>query len=53
MEMNIGVHDRGSERSHNQRKEDAKGIGIKMSKEEFDREFTEVKERLGIIMELL
>jgi hypothetical protein len=50
MEMTIDGHVKGSERSHNKRKENAKEVGRKMSQEEFDREFVEVKERLSIIM---
>jgi hypothetical protein len=53
MEMTIDGHDRGSEKIHNKRREDAKEVGRKMNQEEFDREFTEVKERLSIILKLL
>jgi hypothetical protein len=53
MEMNIDGEDKGSEKKHNKRREDAKAVGRKMNQEEFDREFTKVKERLGIIFKLL
>jgi hypothetical protein len=53
MEMTTDSHDRGSRRSHNQRKNDARAVGRKMSQEKFDREYTKENERLGIIMELL
>jgi len=54
MEMTTYGHVRGSNRSHNQRRENAKAIEkIRMSQEELDREFTELKERLSISMEIL
>jgi hypothetical protein len=53
MEMTIDGHVIGSERSHNRGKRMPKQVGRKMSQEELDREFTELKERLNIIMELL
>jgi hypothetical protein len=46
MEMTIDGHDRGLEKIHNKRREDAKEVGRNMNQEEFDREFTKVKERL-------
>jgi hypothetical protein len=54
MEMNNDIHDRGLERSHNQRKEYAIAVGRRnMSQREFDRELVELKVRLNIIREFL
>jgi len=50
--MTTNGHVRFLERSQN-KKEDAKVVGRKMNQDELDREFTELKERLNIIMELL
>jgi hypothetical protein len=54
MEMGIDSHQIGLERIHNKREEISKEVSRKkMSQEEFIRELVELKERLGIIMELL
>jgi len=47
-------HDKGSERSHNRRKENAKAIGIKrMSDEELDKKMVELKAQLNYVEQLL
>jgi hypothetical protein len=52
--MTIDGHYKVSERSHNGGKEGGKANDIKrLSQEELDKEFSELKERLNIIMELL
>ena len=54
MEMNTDSHERGLERSQNERKWNAKAIGKRhMIQEEVDRELTELTERLNTIMKLL
>jgi len=54
VKVTIDSHDRGSGRSHSQRKENAKGNGIKrMSNEEINKEMVELKERLNIVMKFL
>jgi hypothetical protein len=46
-------HDKGSKKIHKKRREDVKAVDRKMNQEEFDKEFTEVKERLSIILKFL
>ena len=52
--MTINSHAMDSRRSHNEKGEDAKVIGIKrMSQETFEREMDEIRESLSKLMELL
>ena len=47
-------HLKGSRGSHNRVMEDANAVGVKrMSQSKFDREITELKERLSVVTELL
>jgi hypothetical protein len=54
MEMTIDGHDKGSERSHNRKKEEnAREVGIKrMSDEEFDKKMVELKTQLNYVEKL-
>ena len=54
-EVTIDSHCRGSERSQNREKEDAKENGIrkKMNDEEYDKEIVEIRIHLHLLMELL
>lgn len=53
--MIVDSHVKGSKGSHKGAKEDARANSIKkrMSDEEFDREFNEIKVQLNVLMELL
>jgi hypothetical protein len=49
-EMAIDSHDKGSGRSHNQKKKNSKAVGIKrMSDEEFEKEMVELKVHLSVL----
>lgn len=52
--MTTDSHVKGSERSHNQMKKNAKAVGMrKRSDEEFEKALTEVQAQLNVLMELL
>ena len=50
--MTTNSRSRGSERSHNRRK-DAKANGMRMSQEEIDEEIAEIKRKLDVLMMIL
>jgi len=53
-EMAIDSHDKGSGRSHNQKKRNPKVVGIKgMSDEEFETKMVELKLHLSVLNDFL